>query len=116
MFKKRCEVSCSSRTDARVHGLHSTFHVDVEHEGRLDDVALSDTVKSQIISTLNDSLKVAKAAIRVNEVEIVDETNFMAYRNVKDRSYLYRIAVKPNAKTDEFNIPIEEIDRCFFIE
>lgn len=88
----------------------------MEQEQRLDNAPLSDDVKSQIISTLNDSLRIAKAAVRVNHVEIVNETNFLAHRNVQDRSYLYRIAVKQKTKANEFNIPIEEIDRCFFIE
>lgn len=114
VFKKRCEVVCSSRTDARVHALQSTFHVDVPN---IDENALlCDDKKCEMIANLNGNLNILRAAIRVSDIEIVDQTNFEAYRNVAQRSYMYRIAIKPTGKIGEFNIPIEEIDRCFIIE
>lgn len=113
-FKKRCEVCCSSRTDARVHALHSTFHVDVPNPD--GNATLCDNKKSEIITNLNYNLNILRAAIHVNDVEIVDASNFEAYRNVAERSYMYRIAVKPTSKSGEFNIPIEEVDRCYIIE
>lgn len=113
-FKKRCEVVCSSRTDARVHALQSTFHVDVPHA--VENASLCDEKKSEIIANLNGNLNILRAAIRINDIEIVDKTNFEAYRNVAKRSYMYRIAIKPTGKIGEFDIPIEEVDRCFVIE
>lgn len=107
-FKERCEVSCSSRTDARVHALASTFHTDVKLNIMPN--------KPDLIAALNINLKLARAAIRINDAELVDSTNFMAHRNVEHRTYLYRIAVKPKGKPGEFLVPIEEVDRCFFIE
>lgn len=104
----------SSRTDARVHALHSTFHVDVSNNG--ESTLLCDDKKGQMIADLNGNLNILRAAIRVSDIEIVDQTNFEAYRNVDERSYMYRIAIKPTAKAGEFNIPIEEVDRCFIIE
>lgn len=105
---------CSSRTDARVHALHSTFHVDVPN---IDENALlCDDKKYEMIANLNGNLNILRAAIRISDIEIVDQTNFEAYRNVAERSYMYRIGVKPTGRIGEFNIPIEEIDRCFIIE
>lgn len=112
-FKKRCEVCCSSRTDARVHALQSTFHVDVLNE---EKPKLNENTKSELTAALNSNLKIMRAAIRINDVEVVDETNFSAFRNVLDRSYLYRMAIKPKGNEDEFTMPIEEIDRCYIIE
>lgn len=112
-FKKRCEVCCSSRTDARVHALQSTFHVDVADA---ENATLTEDTKSEMISLLNYNLGILNAAIRINDVDIVSETNFSAYRNVLKRSYMYRFAIKPKGNEDEFTIPIEEISRCFFIE
>lgn len=104
---------CSSRTDARVHALASTFHVDVND---VENTSFTVNDKCKIITTLNDNLKFLRAAVRINDVAIVDEGCFEAYRNVKCRSYLYRLAVKPTAKKGEFTIPIEEVDRCYVIE
>lgn len=113
-FKKRCPVSCSSRTDARVHAINSTFHVDVEEDCNLK--ISSDIDKFKMIATLNDNLKFQRAAIRVNEIDVVDENTFMAHRNVESRTYLYRLAIIPKKKPDDFAIPIEIVDRCVIIE
>lgn len=69
-----------------------------------------------MITNLNYNLNNLRAAIHVNDIEIVDASNFEAHRNVAQRSYMYRIAIKPTAKNGEFNIPIEEVDRCYVIE
>lgn len=107
-------MCCSSRTDARVHALHSTFHVDVANtDGNVLHCAEK---KREMIANLNDNLKILRAAIRVGDIEVVDRTNFEAHRNVIERSYMYRIAIKPTAKLGEFNIPIEEVDRCYVVE
>lgn len=110
-FKKRCEVNCSSRTDARVHAISSTFDVNVK-----DDIVQEDVFehkKYKMIATLNETFKFQSAAIRVNDIEIVNENTFMAYRNVENRSYLYRIATTSD---EEAVMPIEELDRCFLIK
>lgn len=108
-------MCCSSRTDARVHALQSTFHVDVKND---ENISFTKNNKHEMIARLNNNLKVLKAPIRINDVNIVDETNFSAYRNVLNRSYLYRIAVEQKQIHDEHEhtIPIEEVSRCFIIE
>ncbi|XP_055310398.1 tRNA pseudouridine synthase-like 1 [Sitodiplosis mosellana] len=108
-FKKRCTVCCSSRTDARVHALSSTFHIDVDREQ-----LYGEEEKYEIIAALNDNLKWQKAAVRINAINLVDENSFEAYRNVENRTYLYRLAVQWRGKPKE--PPIEEIDRCFVVE
>lgn len=116
LFKNRCEVSCSSRTDARVHALQSTFHVDVPNNDSKGSALLCNDKKSEMITNLNYNLNNLSAAIHVNDIEVVDASNFEAHRNVAQRSYMYRIAIKPTAKLGEFNIPIEEVDRCYVVE
>lgn len=73
-------------------------------------------LKPELIAALNMNLKYARAAIRINDAEIVNETNFMAHRNVENRKYLYRIAIKRKSKNGDLIFPIEEVDRCYFIE
>lgn len=65
---------------------------------------------------MNDNLKYQGASIRINDVELVDQNTFMAYRNVKSRKYLYRLAITPKTKPSDVTVPIEIIDRCFVIE
>lgn len=112
-FKQRCEVCCSSRTDARVHALQSTFHVDVKNQ---NEITFTDDIKRDMIAGLNGNLKILKAAIRINDVDIVDDKTFSAFRNVQCRSYMYRIAVKPKGTQDDLVLPIEEISRCYIVE
>lgn len=116
VVRKRCEVRGASRTDARVHGLSSYFHFDYDH----GDHSALDTL--ELISSMNTRLSVAKAAIRINTVELVDLNAFDAPRNVFSRSYLYRLAVPKErpARTQStsagITFPIEEVDRCHFIK
>jgi len=113
IYKKRCDVCCSSRTDARVHALTTSFHADVE----ADTNCSFETLKLELLAALNVNLKYNRAAIRINDVELVDEANFMAHRNVENRKYLYRIAVKrAPSKIGDFIVPIEEVSRCYFIQ
>lgn len=58
------------------------------------------------------------AAIRINSIETVDPTVFEAHRNIRRRGYLYRIAVRKRNvdDLDAVPFPIEELDRCYFIE
>lgn len=81
------------------------------------NAALCDDKKLVMIANLNENLKILRAAIRIGDIEIVNHTNFEAHRNVNERTYMYRIAIKSTPpKNGEFNIPIEEVDRCYFIE
>lgn len=80
------------------------------------NMQLCDEKKNEMIANLNYNLNNLRTNIHVNDIEIVDSTNFKAFRNVAERSYMYRIAIKPTSKVGEFNIPIEEVDRCYIIE
>lgn len=111
LFKKRCEVNCSSRTDARVHALNSTFHVDVT-DPRDEPF---ETAKYEMMAVLNENFKYARGAVRVNDIEIVDATKFEAHRNVESRTYMYRIAIAPNDSECDEIFPIEEVNRCHII-
>lgn len=113
-LEKKCEVCCSSRTDARVHALSSSFHFDWQHSNEKLDI-------EYLLEKLNTKLNHAGAGIRVNNIEAVDADNFMAYRNVAFRSYLYRIAVRKRnieqqIDPNEIGFPIEETDRCYFMK
>lgn len=117
MVKKKCDVSCSSRTDAGVHGLSTYFQMDYEH----DDIPID---VHEIHCGLNDKLWSAHCPIRINGVQLVDKNLFVAHRNVFSRSYLYRFAVQNSAQaidkdsrlsSNQVTIPIEEVDRCYFI-
>lgn len=116
VVRKRCEVRGASRTDARVHGLSTYFHLDYDH----GDHSALDTL--ELISSMNTRLSAAKAAIRINTVELVDLNAFDAPRNVFSRSYLYRLAVprkrpaRSQSTSAEITFPIEEVDRCHFIK
>ncbi|XP_031622428.1 tRNA pseudouridine synthase-like 1 [Contarinia nasturtii] len=114
-FKERCEVMCSSRTDARVHAIHSTFHFDVKQSGTKLQLE-TENEKMEIIATLNENLKYQNAAIRISDINRVDEKTFSAFRNVESRSYMYRIAITSRNKRGECIVPIEEVDRCYFVE
>lgn len=81
-----------------------------------ENVVHCDDKKREMIAKLNGNLKIMGAAIRIGNIEVVDQSNFEAYRNVDARSYMYRIAIKPPGKLGEFNVPIEEVDRCYIIE
>lgn len=107
----------SSRTDAGVHALQSTVHVDLERaNGQPYD-------PNVITYLLNRNFYHSSNHIRVLNSIIVPDTFHCRY-NAKSRSYVYRIAVaKENinpeidVKAHYFNyIPIEEIDRCYFIQ
>lgn len=82
-----------------------------------EEVLLTDDLKRDMIAQLNGNLNILNAPIRINDVDIVNNINFSAYRNVLNRSYMYRIAVKIRDESkDEVMIPIEEVSRCFIIE
>lgn len=98
-----------------MHGLASTFQVDIPKE-----IAMN---TDDMLVELNTKFKYLREAIQIHDIEIVDANKFEAWRNVAYRSYLYRIAVRkkkinqfPGVKQNQSVIPIEEIDRCHFIE
>lgn len=115
LFKKRCQVTCSSRTDARVHALASTFQIDIPNDVEVNT--------DEMMTELNEKLIHLKQSIRINDIEIINNEKFSAFRNVVSRSYLYRIAIqkKSELNTQVMNhnqalFPIEEVDRCYFIK
>lgn len=115
LFKKRCQVTCSSRTDARVHALASTFQIDIPNDIEVDT--------DEMITELNEKLRQLKQSIRINDIEIINNGQFSAFRNVLSRSYLYRIAIQKKSELNtnllnhnETLFPIEEVDRCYFIK
>lgn len=106
---------CSSRTDARVHALSSTFHVDIPQNKVIDTEKMFDK--------MNMKLRYMGESIQISDIEIVDPKIFEAYRNAVSRSYLYRIAVRKKTLNDTLHrkqnselLPIEEVDRCHFVE
>ncbi|XP_017028714.1 tRNA pseudouridine synthase-like 1 isoform X1 [Drosophila kikkawai] len=110
----------SSRTDAGVHALHSTVHVDLERR----DGQPYDT--SALTGVLNRTLDKQRLPIRVLSSRLVDDSFHCRY-HATGRTYLYRIAVAkaPPAADDsgklrnrgyEAYIPVEEIDRCYFLQ
>lgn len=111
-LKQKCPVGYAGRTDARVHALSTYFEFDYKSK---DDQPL-DT--QQLLGTFNTKLMHMNMAIRINSIEVVDKNIFEAHRNIRRRCYLYRIAVrKPiDGCSNDAIFPIEEVDRCFFIE
>ncbi|XP_058982334.1 tRNA pseudouridine synthase-like 1 isoform X1 [Musca domestica] len=106
----------SSRTDAGVHALHSTLHVDLQ---RADG---SPYVEETITGVLNRTLYKQGLPIRLINTRIVPDTFHCRY-SALGRTYLYRIAVAKNGIKDldtqnkhfESFIPVEELDRCHFL-
>lgn len=126
------------RTDAGVHALHSTVHVDLDGGNNRIIPANS------ITSALNHIFQVQNLPIHILNTENVPPT-FHCRQSVKERKYMYRLAVakefyKPvddgkkrkrkhrsllhigsneiesirKASHRKFK-PIEELDRCLFI-
>lgn len=104
-----------SRTDAGVHALHSTVHVDLQRY----DSSTFDT--STITSKLNRYLYNHGMQIRVLST-IKVPNDFHCRYNAIGRTYMYRFAVAKSSDNsskhnrDEAFVPIEEIDRCYFIQ
>ncbi|XP_030375143.1 tRNA pseudouridine synthase-like 1 isoform X2 [Scaptodrosophila lebanonensis] len=107
----------SSRTDAGVHALHSTVHVDLQ---RNDGSPYDTTI---LTGVLNRTLDKQRLPIRVLSAQRVADSFHCRYHAV-GRTYLYRFAVAKNGVADpgklknksyEAFIPVEEIDRCYFM-
>ncbi|XP_037043659.1 tRNA pseudouridine synthase-like 1 isoform X2 [Bradysia coprophila] len=103
----------SSRTDAGVHALNSTVHVDLHSRSG------NPFTESWITFVLNKCFDRQNQQIRVNKTEIVPDT-FHARFSAKRRTYLYRLAVAKRtvASDEKVNsfVPIDEIDRCYFVQ
>ncbi|XP_001352470.4 tRNA pseudouridine synthase-like 1 [Drosophila pseudoobscura] len=107
----------SSRTDAGVHALHSTVHVDL---ARRDGQPYDTTT---LTGVLNRTLDKQRLPIRVLSSQVVPDTFHCRYHAI-GRTYLYRFAVarrplfddgKLRNKGFEAFVPVEEIDRCYFL-
>ncbi|KAH8349879.1 hypothetical protein KR084_008610 [Drosophila pseudotakahashii] len=109
----------SSRTDAGVHALHSTVHVDLERpNGKPYDT-------TTLVGVLNRTLDKQRLPIRVLSSQLVADTFHCRYHAI-GRTYLYRFAVAKDPpagdgenlrnRSYEAFIPVEEIDRCFFLQ
>ncbi|KAH8415630.1 hypothetical protein KR222_006822, partial [Zaprionus bogoriensis] len=113
----------SSRTDAGVHALHSTVHVDLQrHDGKPYDTCV-------LTGVLNRTLDKQQLPIRVLSTQRVADSFHCRY-HATGRSYLYRIAVARQSPPEqpeqsvgslknkgyEAFIPVEELDRCYFLQ
>ncbi|KAH8371065.1 hypothetical protein KR093_006087 [Drosophila rubida] len=115
----------SSRTDAGVHALHSTIHVDLErNDGKPYDT-------TTLTGVLNRTLDKHSLPIRVLSTCRVADSFHCRYHAI-GRTYLYRVAVARNPiepaqeeasgrgylknKGYEAFLPVDEIDRCYFLQ
>ncbi|EDV95962.1 tRNA pseudouridine synthase-like 1 [Drosophila grimshawi] len=117
--KNEIQTVLSSRTDAGVHALHSTVHVDLERsDGKPYDT-------STLTGVLNRTLDKHKLPIRILSSQRVVDTFHCRY-HATGRTYLYRVAVAKSVseaskgsslknKGYESFVPVEEIDRCYFL-
>lgn len=104
------------QADRGVHALRSSAHVDLERVSGLQyDPAHLTIAYNQYLTKTNLEL-------RVQRVHVVPET-FHARRNVKSRTYLYRLAVRnpdapPIGKNTAYmaEVPFIEWNRCHFIQ
>ncbi|GAB0090803.1 tRNA pseudouridine synthase [Sergentomyia squamirostris] len=110
-------VVLSSRTDTGVHALQSTVHVDLHRPNN------KPYDSNYITSRLNHCFSRDELYIRVLNTKRVPET-FHCRFNAQSRTYLYRLAIARGFQVAEglkqqgsrLNfIPIEEINRCYFI-
>lgn len=116
--KNEIQTVLSSRTDAGVHALHSTLHIDLErHNSKPYETA-------NITSTLNRMLVKNALPIRILSTQQVPN-NFHSRYHARGRTYLYRFAVAKNGSNDTDRlknqnfkafIPVEELDRCLFLQ
>lgn len=109
----------SSRTDAGVHALHSTVHVDLARRNN------KQYHESAITLVLNRFFFKERLPVRILSAEHVPE-DFHCRYNAISRSYMYRIAtpklgmcpleLQTLAQCHTKFVPIEELDRCYFIQ
>lgn len=95
--------------------MHSAVHVDLQRlNGRPYPV-------TDVTLLLNKFFVRQNLQIRIHGTELVPDT-FHARYSAKSRTYLYRLAVTkreppspPEEKRPNIYVPIEEIDRCYFV-
>ena len=101
-----------------MHALQSSVHVDLQKRDGTRYPA------SAITTILNKNFNRNNLPIRILKTIDVPDTFHCRY-NANARSYLYRIAVAKNGPIDSdkityekltAHIPIEDIDRCFYIQ
>ena len=106
-----------NRTDAGVHALHTTLHVDLQ---RYD---LQPYNLTTLTTKLNRNFYKHCLPIRVLGVQQVSN-DFHCRYHATARTYLYRFAIAKSSKITEESIncienafiPVEELDRCYFIQ
>lgn len=111
-------VTVTFRTDAGVHALHSTVQVDLERpNGQPYDTTI-------LTGVLNRTLNKQRLPIRVLSSKLVANSFHCRYDAI-GRTYLYRFAVAKvptlgdcslRNRSFETFIPVEEIDRCYFLQ
>jgi tRNA pseudouridine(38-40) synthase len=105
-------VYLSSRTDAGVHALNSTCHVDLFRRNGMQYEPRTLTI------CLNKHFTKQEVPIRVLKTFLIPE-DFHSRHRAESRTYLYRLAI---VKADALNVaphlhllPVEELQRCLFI-
>ncbi|XP_077867544.1 tRNA pseudouridine synthase-like 1 [Saccoglossus kowalevskii] len=97
----------SSRTDAGVHALNNTAHVDFVRRNNQQPFS------GEVLKTiLNNKLLIAQQDIRINDVKKVPD-EFHARFQAKGRTYVYRIASNWNCALN--HIPLFENHRCWMV-
>ena len=100
-------INLAGRTDAGVHALHMTAHIDLEHksgETHFDTSNLVRMMNRYLISCGHD--------IRIFSCHEVSK-NFHARFSAKSRSYLYRFLMAKDPCNHQ--IPISEFNRTFHL-
>lgn len=109
------KIKLSSRTDAGVHALHNTVHVDLKR-------LYGGPYKThKLTQRLNRAFGAQGLPLRILDTKLVPMTCH-ARLCAKSRTYLYRLGVlKPQFCVDPHMhplsrfVPIDEHDRCYFI-
>ncbi|XP_049824067.1 tRNA pseudouridine synthase-like 1 [Aethina tumida] len=106
-------VYLSSRTDAGVHALNTTCHVDLYRNNGLIYNPQTVTI------AMNSYFKKQEVPIRILRTYLVPQ-DFHSRHNAILRTYLYRIIVcqvngYKKGATNYFFIPVEELDRAYYI-
>lgn len=107
------EFLCCFRTDAGVHALNTTCHVDLYRNNGLIYNPQTVTI------AMNSYFKKQEVPIRILRTYLVPQ-DFHSRHNAILRTYLYRIIVcqvngYKKGATNYFFIPVEELDRAYYI-
>ncbi|KAF3423795.1 hypothetical protein E2986_07887 [Frieseomelitta varia] len=97
-------LTCSSRTDAGVHGLCNIAHIDIEN--KYDSIYNP----QESLKHLNRHLILCDHDIRILDLIPVKDT-FHVKHCANSRTYLYRILKAKDVKYHK--VPIIEMERCF---